>query len=67
MRQVIDLADFDNSTWVNLTGNSGHAYNSNYSNQIDAWRDGAQFDWAFSSEAVQKATVDTLTLKPVTN
>ena len=64
MRQVIDLADFNNSTWVNLTGNSGHAYNSNYSNQIDAWRDGTQFDWAFSSEAVGAATVDTLTLVP---
>ncbi len=67
MRQVIDLSDFDNSTWVNLTGNSGHAYNSNYSNQINAWRDGTQFDWAFSSEAVANSTVETLTLKPATN
>ncbi len=67
MRQVIDLSDFDNSTWVNLTGNSGHAYSSNYSNQVDAWRDGIQFDWAFSSEAVANSTVETLTLKPATN
>ena len=28
MRQVIDLSDFDASTWVNLTGASGHAYNA---------------------------------------
>lgn len=64
---MIDLADFDNSTWVNHTGSSSHAYNSNYSNQIDAWRDGSQFDWALRGEAVENATVDTLTLKPAAN
>ena len=65
MRQVIDLSDFDNSTWVNLTGNSGHAFNSNYSNQIDAWRDGQQFPWAFTAEAVNESTTSTLTLVPI--
>lgn len=64
MRQVIDLSDFDNSTWVNLTGNSGHAYNANYSDQIDAWQSGEQFAWPFSATAVNNATVDTLTLVP---
>lgn len=65
MRQVIDLSDFDNSTWVNLTGNSGHAFNSNYSNQVDAWRDGQQFPWAFTAEAVNESTTSTLTLVPI--
>ncbi len=65
MRQVIDLSDFDSSTWVNLTGNSGHAFNSNYSNQIDAWRDGQQFPWAFTAEAVNESTTSTLTLVPI--
>jgi len=65
MRQVIDLSDFDNSTWVNLTGNSGHAFNSNYSDQIDAWRDGQQFPWAFTAEAVNESTTSTLTLVPI--
>ena len=64
MRQVIDLSDFDNSTWINLTGNSGHAYNKNYSDQIAAWRDGEQYPWVFSPEAVQEATVATLQLVP---
>lgn len=67
MRQVIDLSNFDNSTWVNLTGNSGHAYNTNYSDQIAAWADGEQFPWVFSPEAVDSTTVATLRLVPTTN
>ena len=64
MRQVIDLSDFDSSTWVNLTGNSGHAYNRNYSDQIDTWVAGGQFPWPFSDEAVRAAARNTLTLTP---
>ena len=64
MRQVIDLADFDASTWVNLTGNSGHAYNRDYSDQIDAWLTGEQFPWPYSAVAVADATRNTLTLVP---
>jgi penicillin amidase len=64
MRQVIDIADLDASTWVNLTGASGHAYDAHYADQVDAWRTGAQFPWAFTRDAVDAATVDTLTLTP---
>jgi penicillin G amidase len=64
MRQVIDLADFDQSTWINLTGNSGHAYNRNYSDQIDAWVSGEQFPWAFTPSAIDAAAVDRLILQP---
>ncbi len=67
MRQVIDLSDFDSSTWVNLTGNSGHAYNRNYSDQIDAWVEGQQFPWMFSDAAVRDEAVDVLTLSPSTS
>jgi penicillin amidase len=64
MRQVIDLSNFDASTWVNLTGNSGHAYNKNYSDQIDAWVAGDQYPWAFSREAVRAEATDVLRLMP---
>jgi penicillin G amidase len=64
MRQVIDIADLDASTWVNLTGASGHAYDAHYTDQVDAWRTGAQFPWAFTRDAVDAAMVDTLTLTP---
>jgi penicillin G amidase len=64
MRQVVDLSDPDNSTWVNLTGNSGHTYNANYVDQLDAWNTGTQYPWAFTREAVNSAGANTLTLQP---
>jgi penicillin amidase len=64
MRQVIDMSSLDSSTWVNLTGASGHAYNEHYVDQNEAWRTGQQFPWAFSRSAVDAAAVDTLTLTP---
>lgn len=64
MRQVIDLADLDASTWVNLTGQSGHAFNANYEDQVDAWATGAQFPWPFTRAAVEQSAANTLTLTP---
>ena len=64
MRQVVDLSNFDASTWVNLTGNSGHAFNPNYEDQVQAWRTGEQFPWAWSEAAVSEAAESTLTLQP---
>ena len=64
MRQVVDLRDFDKSTWVNLTGASGHAFDAHYNDQNEAWRTGEQFGWRFSADAVDSAAVDSLTLIP---
>ncbi len=62
MRQVLDLSNWDNSTWVHLTGQSGHAYSSHYVDQFDAWVHGKTFAWPFTTAAVTAATKDTLTL-----
>lgn len=64
MRMVVNLKDLDKSRWINLTGASGHAYSSHYTDQTELWAKGELLDWAFGKEAVDKATVDTLTLKP---
>ena len=64
MRQVVDLADFDASTWVNLTGASGHPFHPNYSDQIDTWVQGRQFIWPYTPEAIAGQTQQTLTLQP---
>lgn len=64
MRMVIDLDDFDSSTWNHLTGASGHAFNAHYTDQTDDWAKGVQKPWAFSKKAVAKATVDRLVLTP---
>lgn len=64
MRMVIDLADFDASTWNHLTGASGHAFHPHYVDQTEDWAVGIQTPWAFSKDAVDEATVDTLVLTP---
>jgi penicillin amidase len=64
MRMVVDLSDLDTSTWVNLTGASGHAYNPHYVDQLDAWATGGTFPFPFTRAAVEAATTDTLVLQP---
>lgn len=64
MRQVVDLANLDASTWVNLTGASGHAFDPHYDDQVEAWRTGTQYPWAYTPDAVRSAAVDTLALVP---
>lgn len=64
MRMVVDLDDFDRSRWIQLTGNSGHAFHRNYRDQFEMWRDGETLPWAFSREAVDDSERDTLVLTP---
>lgn len=64
MRMVIDVSDWDASTWVNLTGQSGHAFNTHYVDQSDDWAKGVQRPWGYTPEAVATATKHTLTLTP---
>ncbi|GAA4489826.1 penicillin acylase family protein [Microbacterium panaciterrae] len=64
MRMVVDLSDLDASSWIHLTGASGHAFSPHYTDQTDDWQHGLQKPWPFSKKAVDAATVDTLTLKP---
>jgi penicillin amidase len=64
MRQVVDLADLDDSTWINLAGSSGHAFHPHYTDQTDAWATGETRPWPFSPDATDEAAVDTLVLEP---
>lgn len=64
MRMIVDLSDLDASGWNHLTGASGHAFHKNYVDQVETWRSMQTTPWAFSQEAVDAATTDTLTLVP---
>ncbi|RLQ86494.1 penicillin acylase family protein [Mycetocola zhadangensis] len=64
MRQVIDLADPDASTWVNLAGASGHAFAPTYVDQTELWRDHKTRSWHFTPDAIRQAATDVLTLTP---
>lgn len=62
MRMVIDVSDFDASTWIHLTGASGHAFHPNYVDQTESWARGDQRAWPFSPRAVTLSATDTLVL-----
>ncbi|GAA5033647.1 penicillin acylase family protein [Actinopolymorpha pittospori] len=64
MRMVVDLANFDNSRWVNLTGASGHPWSEHYNDQFRTWASGGSYRWAFSPHEVQRASEHTLALIP---
>lgn len=64
MRMVIDLSDLDASTWIHLTGASGHAFDEHYIDQTADWAAGIQRPWAFSKKAVDAAAVEELVLTP---
>jgi penicillin amidase len=63
MRQVISLAAWDDSTWINLTGASGHAFHANYADQTPLWQHNKTRPWLFSVGKVAETAEDTLTLK----
>ena len=62
MRMVVDVADWDASTWQHLTGQSGHPFHANYVDQTDGWARGEQYPWAFTPAAVGSTTTATLTM-----
>ncbi|GAB4086412.1 hypothetical protein GCM10028784_30420 [Myceligenerans cantabricum] len=64
MRMVVDMADLDASTWVTVTGVSGHPASKHYDDQLDEWVDGETFSWPFTRDAVEEATDEELTLIP---
>ena len=64
MRMVIDLKDLDSSRWINFTGNSGHAYHSNYIDQFKLWQKGETLPWHFTAEKVRESADKTLKLVP---
>jgi penicillin amidase len=63
-RSVVDFADLDRSTWVHLTGASGHVGHPNHDDQLALWASGQVLPWAFTPAAVEAAARDTLTLQP---
>jgi penicillin amidase len=64
MRMVVDMGDLDASTWVTVTGTSGHPASVHYDDQLARWAAGETFPWPFSREAVDEAGTDQATLAP---
>ena len=63
-RLAVDLADPDNSRFVNGTGQSGDPRSPHYADHGPTWAAGAYFPLPFSVQAVDKAARTRLTLEP---
>jgi penicillin amidase len=64
MRMIVDLSDLDSSRWIQTTGNSGHPFHRNYTDQVQPWLEGRMLDWRWSREAVEADATATLVLVP---
>ena len=63
-RMVIDLADFDRSTFIHTTGQSGHAFHTNYDSMIELWAEGIHGPMPWTRSAVDEVAADVLVLTP---
>ena len=63
-RMVVDFSDFSRSTYINTTGNSGHAFHRYYDNMIEAWTDGDQAPMYWTRDEVELNATSTLELIP---
>lgn len=64
MRMIVDLADLDASRWIQLTGNSGHAFHRNYDDQLELWRTGKTLPMRWERATIEAKAARTLTLEP---
>jgi penicillin amidase len=63
-RLAIDLSDLDGARIVITTGQSGNPFHAHYGDLVDEWTDGESITLPFTREAVDAATVSTVTLRP---
>lgn len=66
-RQVIDVANWDNSRVQNVPGQSADPRSPYYQDLLKGWATGEYFPMAFSRAKVDSEKADTLTLKPTGN
>jgi len=63
-RQIIDLADWDRSVFINVPGQSGQPGSPYYANLLQMWAEGRYAPLLFSRRAVEEHTRHRLILTP---
>jgi penicillin G amidase len=64
MRMIVDMSNLDASRWVQLVGESGHAFSSHYHDQFNLWLTGQTLPMSWDAATIKRAAKDTLTLIP---
>lgn len=67
MRMVLDLADLDESTWIDLTGVSGHPFHEHYGDQTELWATGGTLPMRSDAESIRSEAAHRMTLTPTDN
>lgn len=65
-REVIDIADWDNSMTINVPGVSGQPGSPHYADLLPLWAEGRYHPLPFSRRAVESYAADRLMLLPAT-
>jgi penicillin amidase len=63
-REILDLANWDNSVATSVPGQSGQPGSEYYGNLLPLWSAGDYFPLVYSRPAVEEATAHLLTLTP---
>jgi penicillin amidase len=63
-RQILDLADWDNSVATSVPGQSGQPGSPYYGNLLPLWEKGEYFPLVFSRQGVERETAHVLWLDP---
>ena len=63
-REVLDVADWDRSTMINVPGQSGQPASRHYGDLLPLWAEGRYHPMAFSREAVERNAAARLWLRP---
>lgn len=64
LRFVADVGNWDACQWVIPAGQSGNPLSPHYDDQLELWKKGKGIPIAWTAEAVDQATVNTLKLVP---
>lgn len=64
MRMIVDMSNLDASRWIQLSGNSGHAFHPNYDDQFELWRTGQNVPMRWDQATIAAEAKHTLTLRP---
>ncbi len=64
MRMIVDLDILDNSRWIQLTGESGHAFTAHYWDQFELWRTGRNLPMPWEETTIRRSATHTQTLHP---
>jgi penicillin amidase len=64
MRMIVDMSNLDASRWINLTGESGHAFAAHYADQFERWRTGETLPMRWDPAVIRREAEHTLTLRP---